>query len=162
MNATRAGMDVHEATRRLVLGLRRLTDDALASLPEPPTEPDNPRLSLYVGWRDMDALATVSGRTQLSISRIVRRLVYGLVVTGAIRLGENGEIQEFRAARVQTRAVELDSESFVWIVLVVLAVTVIGIVLRYQWLRTHRRKRKMDSRKPEPSSTETDMEAAPQ
>src|SRR5712692_7826615 len=99
--ALQADMDKHEATRRLVLCLERLTNDQLAKLPEPPKEKDNPRLSLYIGWPHAETLATVSRRTQLSMSCIVRRLVYGLAVTGAIKPASTGQVHEPNLAPVQ-------------------------------------------------------------
>ncbi len=156
-NASEAGMDVHETIRQLVLSLRELTDGELASLPEPPREPDNPRLSLYVGWPQMDALSAVSRRTQLSMSRVVRRLIYGLVVTGSIRLDRNGNNQGLDSSRVQRGTEGLDCESIAWVVLALLTIAIVGGVLRYWWVRTRQSKRTLDV-----SSTERHAEATPQ
>lgn len=161
-NASRAGMDVHGAARQLVSSLRGLTDDELVSLSDPPKEPDNPRLSLYVGWSHIEALTAVSHRTQLSISSIVRRLVYRRLVAGSLPLGESGEIREVPSTRVLSNTGELDFESFTWTAAVVLAVAVVGAVLLYLWVRSRRQKTNIDQPKPTPCCRETQKEADPQ
>jgi hypothetical protein len=154
-NAFRAGMDKHDATRRLVSCLERFTDDELTALPEPLRESDNPRLSLYVGWPHAETLATVSRRTQLSTSCIVRRLVYGLVVTGAIKVAPTGQVHELDLAPVQHSIEGPNCGSYgSMILLAVLALAIIGLVLRYRWIKTRRTSLKTVSRKPSPSLSE--------
>ena len=161
-NSLRAGMDKHEATRRLVLHLEQLTDDQLANLPEPPRELDNPRVSLYVGWPQTEALAAVSRRTQLSTSCIVRRLVYGLVASGSIDLDQSEESPELHLTHIQHRAEGLERALFPWMILAVVTVVIAGVVLRYRWIRTHRTKPKTVPRRPTPSVCETPKGADPQ
>lgn len=162
-NALRAGVDKHEAARRLVLALEQLTDDQLADLPEPPKESDNPRLSLYLGWPYAEIPATVSRRTQLSISCIVRRLVYGLVVTGAIKAVQTKHVNELNLVPVQQSTEESNCCSYAGIIfLAMLVIAVTGIMVRYQRIRTRRTKPKMVSHKPIPSLGETPEGANPQ
>lgn len=158
-NALRAGIDKHEAARRLVLCLERLTDDQLATLPEPPRESDNPRLSLYFGFPHAEALAAVSRRTQLSLSCIVRRLVYGAVVTGSITVTQTGQPPKFPSTRVQHRVEESDYGSVAWIIVLVLLVAVVSVFLRYRWIRARRNKSRVRSPKLDKSCIGTNSEA---
>ncbi len=162
-SAARAGMDVHGAVRQLVSSLGELSDAELASLPDPPKESDNPRLSFYVGWSNIEALVAASQTTQLSTSSIVRRLVYRQMVTGSNRLFDNGGNREFSCPRVLAPVEGLDSASFSWAVIVVLAVAVVGAVFFYVWLRSLRQQ-KADINPPNPTSLtgEIQKEADPQ
>jgi hypothetical protein len=82
--ATCQGITVHEAAKRLLAGLSSLSDAELRSLPEPPKEFTNQRLSLYVGWKQLDGLHNLSRISRLSFSGIFRRLLHALLVTHRI------------------------------------------------------------------------------
>src|SRR5258708_15499428 len=97
-DAMYTGIDRHEAARRLISCLGTVTDDHLVNLAEPPKESENPRLSLYLGWPHAQTLATVPRRTQLSVSCIVRRLIYGLAVTRAITVSPTGHVHRCNPA----------------------------------------------------------------
>ena len=155
-SASRAGLDVHEAVRQLVAGLRELTDAELAALPDPPKELDNPRLSLYVGWSHIETLKAVSDRTQLSISDLVRRLLYRWLVDESTW---SREIRGLPSSPVLGSGEELDF-LFVWAA-VGLAVAVVGVVVFWLWLRS--RQRKSDSKTPTlPPASEPQTEAPKQ
>ena len=162
-NALHAGIDKHEAARRLISSLDTLTDDQLIGLPEPPRESDSPRLSLYLGWPHTQTLATVSQRTQLPISCIVRRLIYGLAVTGAIQSVTTGQVHKLNRAPVQHGNGETDYGLYAGVILLaLLAVAIVGIVLRYRWIRTRRAKLTTVSRETTPILSEAAKGADPQ
>jgi hypothetical protein len=81
---TRQGITVHEAAKRLLEGLSSFSDADLRSLPEPPKEITNQRLSFYVGWKQLDGLHNLSRISRLSFSGIFRRLLHALLVTHRI------------------------------------------------------------------------------
>jgi hypothetical protein len=81
---TRQGITVHEAAKRLLAGLSNFSDADLRSLPEPPPEVTNQRLSFYVGWKQLDGLHNLSKISRLSFSGIFRRLLHALLVTNRI------------------------------------------------------------------------------
>lgn len=95
-SVSRAGIDIHSGTRRLVCALERFTPDELRWLPEPPKELDNPRLSLYVGWQCIDILAESNRQSQLSTSSVIRRLIYALLVNRSIQFVQNTDTKELR------------------------------------------------------------------
>jgi hypothetical protein len=161
-HAAQVGMDVHGTARQLVSSLGGLSDAELASLPDPPKESDNPRLSLYVGWSNIEALTAASHRTQLSTSSIVRRLVYRRLVTGSVSLGESGESRGFSSPRVLGCAGELSSASLTWAAAVVLGVAVVGAVFFYLWLRRRRQRTNIGPPNQSPSRSTTRKEADPQ
>jgi hypothetical protein len=107
----RARLDLHDGARYLISGLRSLIPDELTSLPEPPKELDNPRVSLYVGWQCIDVLAEVSHRTQLSASSVIRRLVHGLLISGSIEFVQKNGIRELHLVRVQKNSENVCSQS---------------------------------------------------
>lgn len=108
---SKAGIDIHMGARRLICALKRFTPDELRSLPEPPKELDNPRLSLYVGWQCIDVLAEINRQSQLSTSSVIRRLIYALLVTGSIQFVQNINTKELRLARVQNDAEKVNAKS---------------------------------------------------
>jgi hypothetical protein len=81
---TRQGITVHEAAKRLLAGLSSFSDADLRSLPEPPQEIANQRISFYVGWKQLDGLNNLSRTSRLSFSGIFRRLLHALLVTHKI------------------------------------------------------------------------------
>jgi hypothetical protein len=99
----RSGRDLHEGARFLISYLDCLSPDELASLPEPPNETENPRVSFYVG-RYVLTLDEMSAGTQLSKSSILRRLVYGLFVTKSLRFVQHCENKKWRLVCVQNNA----------------------------------------------------------
>jgi len=144
-NALRAGMDIHGAARQLIEGIRELTDAEIAALPDPPKELDNPRLSLYVGWAHVETLRAVSDRAQLSVSDVVRRLVYRQVADEPIWLRESRGLP---ARAVLSSGEKLDYELFAWAGVVLVVVVVGGVVF---WLWSRSRQRKSDSKPPTPT-----------
>jgi len=81
----RQGITAHEAARRLLSWLSDLSGEDLRALGDPSTEQDAPRLSLYVGWPGVDRLDSAVRRSGLSRSAILRRLLYGLLVSGSLQ-----------------------------------------------------------------------------
>jgi hypothetical protein len=75
------GIDIHEGARRVISYLPTLSQDDLKSLADPPRELETLKISLYVGWRSVDALAAATRNCSLTNSTILRRLIYGLLVT---------------------------------------------------------------------------------
>lgn len=100
--ATHAGRDLHCAARDLIASLS-ISSDEWMSLPEPAQEPDNPRVSLYVG-RYRDVLAEVSQKTKLPLSSIIRRLFYALFITRSLRFVQHSENKEWRLVHIQNSA----------------------------------------------------------
>lgn len=82
--AEHQGLTVHEAARGLIAALPSITQDQLMELNEPPPEVNTPRVSLYVGWRAVDALIVATRDSTRTNSTIFRRLLYGLLVTREI------------------------------------------------------------------------------
>lgn len=78
--ADQRGLTIHTAAQHVVAALSSLTPDDLRSLSEPPREIDTPRVSLYVGWRYVDALTAATRNSPLSVSSIFRRLLFGLLI----------------------------------------------------------------------------------
>jgi hypothetical protein len=99
----RSGRDLHGGARFLISYLDCLSPDELASIPEPPNEAENPRVSFYVG-RYVLTLEEISLKTRLSKSSIFRRLVYGLFVTKSLGFVQHSENKEWRLVRVQNGA----------------------------------------------------------
>jgi hypothetical protein len=93
--------NLHGAARFLILGSKGLTPNQLSAIPEPPQEPDSPRVSLYVGSRCVAVLTEFVGRTKLSASSIVRRLAYGLLLNKSIRFVQNPTNNEWILVSVQ-------------------------------------------------------------
>ena len=75
------GISSHEAARRWISYLPSLSQDDLKTLKEPPREFDTPKVSLYVGWRIVDALTVATRNSGLTNSTIIRRLLYAVLVT---------------------------------------------------------------------------------
>jgi len=153
-SASRAGMDVHGAARQLIRHLGEQSDDELTSLPDPQKETDNPRISLYVGRPQIEILAAASKRTQLSMSHILRRLVYGQVVAGSFWLGEAQTIQRGPQA--------VGDSELIAVVFVMLAIAAIGALILYRWGRNRKRKQLIRGQKPKADRTETQREENPQ
>lgn len=99
--ALRSKHTLHGGTRTLISGMRGLTSDQLAAIPEPPQELDNPRVSLYIGAQCVGALAEAAQKTRLSASSIVRRLAYGLFVNKSIRFVQNSTSKGWILVSVQ-------------------------------------------------------------
>ena len=82
---------IHEAARRVIEAMSTITQDEIEQLREPPREIQNPRVSLYLGWRSIDALTALTTNSTLTNSIIFRRLLYGLLVTKEIKfVQQNG------------------------------------------------------------------------
>jgi hypothetical protein len=75
------GISTHEAASRWISYLPSLSLDELKTLKEPPRELDTPRVSLYVGWRVVDALTVATRNSGLTNSTIIRRLLYAVLIT---------------------------------------------------------------------------------
>ena len=81
---------------RLLDRLPSLKQTDLLSLRDPPTEQDNPRVSLHVGWDCVDFLSEATDGSPLRNSAIVRRLLYGLLVDGTVEFVQRGEHWELQ------------------------------------------------------------------
>jgi hypothetical protein len=79
--AAQQGISIHEAVSRVVLCMAFLSSDELMALAEPPRELNTPKISLYIGWRAIDVLASVARGGTLSNSQILRRVLYGLLIS---------------------------------------------------------------------------------
>ena len=75
------GISIHETAARWISYLPSLSQDELKTLREPPREFDTPKVSLYVGWRVVDALTVATRNSGLTNSTIIRRLLYAVLVT---------------------------------------------------------------------------------
>lgn len=96
--AAQQGISIHEAVSRVVLCLASLSSDELRALPEPPREPNTPKISLYIGWPAIDELAFVARGGTLSNSQILRRVLYGLLISKNISF-----VQRDGGWKLQTR-----------------------------------------------------------
>jgi hypothetical protein len=86
------GVSAHEIARRVLSRISSLTGDELVSLLEAPPETDNPRISLYVGWQCIDGLIKATHDSRLTTSSVVRRMLYGVLVSDALAfVQENGQ-----------------------------------------------------------------------
>src|SRR5580704_15544263 len=79
--AEKDNLTIHEAARRLIAFIPDLTQDEFRHLKEPSHEFNTLRISLYVGWRSIDALTEATQNSPFGNSSIFRRLLYGLFVT---------------------------------------------------------------------------------
>ncbi len=102
--ASRSGISVHEVACRILEGLDDLTDGELRELPEPPREPDNPRISLYVGWALAQMLEDIACASHLSSSSLLRRLLYGFLVSRSLQFVQQPGGKYARLVRVQKNA----------------------------------------------------------
>lgn len=89
--AERQGHSIHSAARSVIDALPSLTHDDLKTLKEPPREIDNPRISLYVGWRYLDALTATTRNSTLSVSSIFRRILFGLLITRTVQFVQHSD-----------------------------------------------------------------------
>jgi len=90
-SAARQGISVHEAATRLVSYLPSLSQEDLRGLAEPPKELESPKVSLYIGWRAVDVLASVARGGTLSNSQILRRVLFGLLVCRSLSFVQHNE-----------------------------------------------------------------------
>jgi hypothetical protein len=88
--AAEHGISIHEAAARLLDRLPSLTLEELASLPEPPREPDNPRISLHIGWNCVDILTEITYGSPLNNSSIIRRVLYAYLVQNTLEFVQRG------------------------------------------------------------------------
>lgn len=79
--AVQQGISIHEAVRRVVFCLASLSSDEINALPEPPRELNTPKISLYIGWDAIDELVSIARDGTLSNSQVLRRVLYGLLIT---------------------------------------------------------------------------------
>ena len=103
-SALRSKHTLHGGARTLISGMRGLTSDQVRALSESPQELDSPRVSLYVGARCVSTVTEFAQKTQLTVSSIVRRLVYGLFVNKSIRFVQNPANKEWLLTSVQNRS----------------------------------------------------------
>ena len=97
----RQGISTHEGGRRLLAGLAHLTPADLAVVAEPRTTDKALRISLYVGEPALVRLESVARSTGLSRSTVLRKLFFGLLVTGSLRFVQNPDTGRFQLTRVQ-------------------------------------------------------------
>lgn len=74
-------ISIHDAASRWISYLPSLCPDDLKALTEPPREFDTPKVSLYIGWRVVDALTVATRNSGLTNSTIIRRLLYAVLIT---------------------------------------------------------------------------------
>lgn len=84
-------MNIHEAAGLWLSYLSYLSQDDLKALREPPRECDTPKVSLYVGWRVVDALTVATRNSNLTNSTIFRRFLYALLVTNDLKFVQQDE-----------------------------------------------------------------------
>jgi hypothetical protein len=89
--ADQHGISIHEAARRWTSYLPSLSEDDLKALTEPPRELDTPKVSLYLGWRVIDALTIATRNSALTNSTIIRRLLYAVLVTDDIEFVQQND-----------------------------------------------------------------------
>ena len=101
-------ISVHEAARRLILGLSGLTDADLQSLSEPPREHRNRDLAITLEWKYLDQLLEVSRISRLSYSSIFRRILNALLITRQIHFvsRENGNRFRLMMAEINIEFVD--------------------------------------------------------
>jgi hypothetical protein len=90
--AEKQGHTIHSAAQVIVESLASLTANDFHTLVEPPHEIENPRISFYVGWQCVDALAAATDNINLSPSGIFRRVLFALLVCRSLEIvqGESG------------------------------------------------------------------------
>jgi hypothetical protein len=93
------GISIHEAARRWVSYLASLSPDDLRALKEPPREFDTPKVSLYLGWRGVDALTAAMRNSGLKNSTIIRRLLYAVLVTNDIEFVQQDDRWKLQIAK---------------------------------------------------------------
>jgi hypothetical protein len=96
------GISIHEAARRWTSYLPSLTQDDLKALTEPPREPDTPKVSLYVGWRIVDALTVATRNCALTNSTIIRRLLYAVLITSDIEFVQHNEAWKLQITKLKS------------------------------------------------------------
>ena len=84
-------ISTHEAARRVISFLPSVSPDDLVGLREPAGELETPKASLYVGWRAVDVLATSARESGLTNSAILRRLLYGFLVSKDVEFVQHGD-----------------------------------------------------------------------
>src|SRR6202043_3372653 len=90
--AARQGISMHDAVGRLVSCLWSLSQDDLRALADPPRTRESQKISLYGGWRAIDELASVARGGTLSNSQILRRVLFGLLISKNILfVQQNGQ-----------------------------------------------------------------------
>ena len=79
--------------------LPSLSLDDLKSLREPPRELDTPKISLYVGWRAIDVIASASRNSSRSNSGIMRRVLFALLITKSLEFVQHNERWNLQVAK---------------------------------------------------------------
>jgi hypothetical protein len=93
------GISIHEAAGRWISYLPSLSPGDLKALREPPREFDMPKVSLYVGWRVVDALTVATRNSDLTNSTIIRRLLYAVLVTNDIEFVQQNDRWKLQIAK---------------------------------------------------------------
>jgi hypothetical protein len=101
-SAERQGISIHTAARWLLAHLLSFGPDAVKPLREPPRELDMPRVSLYVGWNAIDELEVATAGGFLTNSSILRRLLYGLLVTKELEFVQHNQHWKLQSASRKT------------------------------------------------------------
>jgi hypothetical protein len=89
--AERQGLTIHDAAATTIAAINSGFEEELEELREPPREADSVRVSLYVGWYNIDALTAITRNRALTNSSILRRLLYGLLVTREIEFVQQND-----------------------------------------------------------------------
>jgi hypothetical protein len=93
------GIRVHEWVRRVICLLATISPDDVRGLREPPRVMDTRKASLYIGWRAVDVLTITTRNSKLTNSTILRRLLYGLLVTKEIEIVQQDEYWKLRISK---------------------------------------------------------------
>jgi hypothetical protein len=93
------GISIHEAASRWVSYLPSLSPDDLRALKEPPRELDTRKISLYLGWRVVDALTVATRNSGLTNSTIIRRLLYAVLVAHDIEFVQQNDRWKLQIAK---------------------------------------------------------------
>ncbi len=93
---------IHEAAARWISYLPSLSPDDLRTLKEPPRELDTPKVSLYVGWRVVDALTVATRNSGLTNSTIIRRLLYAVLVTDDLEFVQQNDRWKLQITKSKT------------------------------------------------------------
>jgi hypothetical protein len=97
--AERQGITIHEAARRVVSFLPTVPLSDLANLREPTREHEQPKVSLYVGWRAVDILMAATRENGLTNSAILRRMLNGFLVSNEVKFVQQGDHWELKIMR---------------------------------------------------------------
>jgi hypothetical protein len=101
--AASQGLSIHRAAIDLIYWMPDLDANELLSLPEPPKESDNPRVSLHVGLDSIDFLADVTSNSGLGTSSAFRRFLHAYLVDRTVEIVQRGRSWVLQLISQETR-----------------------------------------------------------